>query len=131
MSEMVVKNNANRPEQAQPAPQRRLTFTPAVDILELPDELVLFVDLPGVKADAVDVGFERGELTVKARREATAKSGRGLAEEFQAGDFTRGFLISQDVAADRISAELKNGVLKVHLPKAATAMPRRISVQTN
>jgi HSP20 family molecular chaperone IbpA len=124
MSEVTAKNHG-----APVTAQRRLAFTPAVDILELPDELVLQVDLPGVKADAVDVHFERGELTVKARREAAARKGRGLVEEFLPGEFTRGFLISQDVAADKISAELKNGVLQVHLPKAETAMPRRISVK--
>lgn len=123
MSETMVKGNV------APTVQRRVTFTPAVDILELPDELVLFVDLPGVKADSVDVHFERGELTVKARREATPKAGRGLVEEFLPGEFSRGFLISQDVAADRISAEVKDGVLKVHLPKAQAALPRRISVK--
>lgn len=123
MTELMTKNNGT------PAAQRRVTFTPAVDILELPNELVLQVDLPGVKPESVDVHFERGELTVKARREATPKSGRGLVEEFLPGEFTRGFLISQDVAADRISAELKNGVLKIHLPKAEAAMPRRISVK--
>jgi HSP20 family protein len=123
MSELVTKNNGTQ------AAQRRVMFTPAVDILELPNELVLQVDLPGVKSESVDVHFERGELTVKARREATPKGGRGLVEEFLPGEYTRGFLISQDVAADRISAELKNGVLKIHLPKAEAAMPRRISVK--
>ncbi len=123
MSELVTKTNGN------PVVQRRVTYTPSVDILELPDELVLLVDLPGVKAENVDVHFERGELTVKARREATPKSGRALVEEFLPGEFSRGFLISQDVAADQITAEVKDGVLKVHLPKSQAALPRRIAVK--
>lgn len=130
MSDSVMKVN-NSVQQRESIPQRRLTITPPVDILELPEELVLMVDLPGVKADDVDVHFERGELTVKAKREATPRSGRGLVEEFLPGDFSRGFLISQDIAADRIAAELKNGVLVVHLPKAETAMPRKIAVKGN
>src|SRR5947207_2314916 len=125
MSKQVVGPNGPAAEkqvekqQARPAAagqQRRATFTPPVDILELPEELVLLVDLPGVKPDAVDIDFERGELTVKARRQTPARPGRAWVEEFEAGDFYRGFLISQEVAPDRITAELKDGVLKVHLP---------------
>jgi HSP20 family protein len=137
MNETLAKKNDGEVEQhkgrqaPQAQPQRRLTFTPQVDILELPEELVIQVDLPGVKADAVTINFERGELTVKASREATPRSGRSWVEEFAAGDFLRAFLISQEVAADKISAELKNGVLSVHLPKATAALPRRIAVKGN
>ena len=127
MNETKMKKNG--PAAVAERKERRMTFTPHVDILELPEELVLYVDLPGVKADSVDVDFERGELTVKARREETPKAGRGLVEEFLPGDFSRGFLISQDIAADRITADLKNGVLTVRLPKAQAAVPRRISVK--
>lgn len=120
------KNGASQPH---PVVQRRPVFSPQVDILEMPNELVLFVDLPGVKADQVDIHFERGELTVKAQRETPTLPGRGLVEEFLPGDYQRGFLISQDIAADKICAELKNGVLTIHLPKIVEAQPRRISVK--
>lgn len=130
MSDTLVKRNGNGGEVSRPVPQRRVTFTPPVDILELPEELVLQVDLPGVKADSVDIHFERGELTVRATRETTPHAGRAWVEEFESGEFYRGFLISQEVAADRITAELKEGVLTVHLPKAAAALPRRIAVKS-
>ena len=116
------------PAERKPA-SGAVVFTPAVDILELPEELVLLVDLPGVKPDGVTVDFERGELTVRARREPLARQGRGLVQEFEAGDYYRAFLISQEVAVDKIVAELKDGVLTVHLPKAAAALPRRIAVK--
>ena len=128
MSADTLTRRQNPPAERKPAP-RAAVFTPSVDILELPEELVLLVDLPGVKPDGVTVDFERGELTVRARREPVARSGRGLVEEFQAGDYYRAFLISQEVAVDRIAAELKDGVLTVHLPKAAAALPRRIAVK--
>lgn len=117
-------------EQPRPVP-RKVKYTPQVDILEQADELVLFVDLPGVKANDVSVDFDRGELTVQGRRETMPRSGRGLLQEFDPGDYYRAFLISQDVAPDKITAELKNGVLVVHLPKAQEALPRRITVQEN
>ena len=132
MSDTLVKRDggAVQKQQGKPAAQQpRPTFTPPVDILELPEELVLLVELPGVKPGAVDINFERGELTVKARREPAPKQGRAWVQEFESGDFYRGFLISQEVAADKITAELKDGVLTVHLPKAAAALPRRISVK--
>jgi HSP20 family molecular chaperone IbpA len=131
MSDTVVKTNA--PEQKETnrplAVDRRVVYTPQVDIVEQPEGLVLFVDLPGVKADSVSVDFERGELTVKARREAVKRSGGSLVEEFEPGDFYRAFLISQDIAADQITAELKNGVLTVRCPRSPAAQPRRIAVK--
>jgi HSP20 family protein len=107
---------------------RRVTFTPRADILETSDELLLMLDLPGVRTDGVDVRFERGELTVHGRCEPSQPSGQCLATEFEVGDFYRAFLIGQEVAADKISAELKDGVLTVHLPRSEQAKARRISV---
>jgi HSP20 family protein len=133
MSDTTVKTgNVGEKEQVQGKPgplPRRLTFTPQVDILELPSELVLQVDMPGARSEDVEVHFERGELTVHGKRQALPRSGRCLVEEFEVGDFYRAFLISQDIAADKINAELKNGVLTVHLPRAEAAQPRRISVK--
>lgn len=115
---------------ARPMPKNEAAFTPSVDILEKPDELVLSLDLPGVKADDVDIHFERGELTVKATRKAREPKGRPLLTEFgAAGTFYRAFLISQEVAADKISADLKDGVLTVRLPRAEAAQPRKISLK--
>jgi HSP20 family protein len=107
-----------------------VVFTPRVDILETPEELLLVLDMPGVRPENVDLRFERGELTVHGKvGTLEPKSGRCLVAEYDTGDYHRAFLISQDVAADRITAELKNGVLKVHLPRAAAAQPRKIAVQ--
>jgi HSP20 family molecular chaperone IbpA len=126
MSNSAVKT---KNETARPAVGRRVTYTPQVDILELPEGLVLYVDLPGVKSDGVEVHFERGELVVRARRDSVRRPGDCLVEGFEEGDFYRAFLISQDIAADQITAELKNGVLTVRLPRSAAAQPRRINVK--
>jgi HSP20 family molecular chaperone IbpA len=132
MSDTAVKstNPIHQGETQRPTPVgRRVIYTPQVDILEQPEGLVLYLDLPGVRADSIEVNFERGELTVKARREATRHAGANLVEEFEAGDFYRAFLISQDIAADQITADLKNGVLTVRCPRSQAAQPRRISVK--
>jgi HSP20 family molecular chaperone IbpA len=100
-----------------------------VDIVEFPDKLVLTLDMPGVRSQDVEINFERGELTVFGKRQPSEHKGQWLVEEIEAGDFYRAFLISQDVAADKISAELKSGVLTIHLPRVEAAQPRKITVK--
>jgi len=128
MSNVITKKNGTQVEKTAPF-ERRVTYTPAVDILELPEELVLTLDMPGVKPGDVEVHFERGELTVQGKRDRGEHKGQCLVEEVEAGDYWRAFLISHDVAGDKISADLKNGVLTVHLPRAEAAKPRRIAVK--
>jgi HSP20 family protein len=129
MSETVTKKNTSgQVEKAAPV-QRRVRFTPQVDILELPEELVLKLDMPGLKPTDLEINFERGELTVHGKRQPVERKGQWLVEEVEFGDYYRAFLISQDVAADKISAEMKNGVLTIRLPHAEEAKPRRIAVK--
>src|SRR4051812_35042696 len=107
---------------------RGVTYTPRVDILETEEELLLFADLPGVKEGDVDIRFESGELTLHARR-APAKTAGAVLWENEVGDFFRAFRISEQVDAGKIWAELKNGVLTLHLPKVEAAKPRKITVR--
>lgn len=107
----------------------RVRYTPRVDIQERGDELVIFLDMPGVKPEDVEVNFERGELTVRAVRNLGLGEVRSLVEEFGSGEYYRAFLLSQDVAGDKIVAELKHGVLTVHLPRAEEAKPRKVAVK--
>jgi len=125
---VATKKNGSQSEKVAPV-ERRVTYTPAVDILEQPEGLVLTLDMPGVKPGDVEVNFERGELTVQGKRERLPRKGECLVEEVEVGDYYRAFLISQDVAGDKISAELKNGVLTIHLPHAEAALPRKITVK--
>ena len=100
-----------------------------MDILETEDELLLFADLPGVKEDDVDIRFENGELTLHARR-APANVGQGQwLWENETGDYFRAFRISEEVDSSKIWAELKNGVLTLHLPKVEAVKPRKITVR--
>jgi HSP20 family protein len=108
---------------------RGLTYTPRVDILETEEELLLFADMPGVKEGEVDIRFESGELTLHARRPKPPVPAEAWLWESQAGDFFRSFRITEQVSADKIWAELKNGVLTLHWPTAETAKPRKIAVK--
>jgi HSP20 family protein len=107
---------------------RGVTYTPRVDILETEEELLLYADLPGVKQGDVDIRFESGELTLHARR-APSKMTGAVAWENPVGDFFRAFRISEQIDAGKIWAELKNGVLTLHLPKLEAAKPRKIAVR--
>lgn len=106
-----------------------LVFKPRVDIREVEDRLLLHVDMPGVKPEDADVRFENGELQIRGKvRRAAPGQRRWLLNEYGVGDFYRVFSVTDDVDAEKISAELKHGVLTVHLPKAEAIKPRRIAV---
>ncbi len=107
----------------------RVRYTPRVDIQERAGELVLSLDVPGVKAEDVEIDFERGELTVRAARRVPASAGKSLVEEFGEGEYHRAFLLDQDIAGDKIVAELKLGVLTVRLPRAEASLPRKVAVK--
>jgi len=128
MSDTAVKTTASEMSPAEVT--RGLVFTPRVDILETEHELVLLADMPGVKQDAVDVRFEKDELTIHGRRACDAAQGFHLRES-EPGDFFRSFRISERLDSEKIWAELKNGVLTLHLPKQEAAKPRKITVKGN
>lgn len=109
------------------------TFITPVDIVELDNELLLLADLPGTTADAIDIDYQRGTLTLSARVEPR-ESGDGakpILREYGVGDFQRTFKIGEGIDAERIRAEFNNGVLTLHLPKTDKVRPRRIAVSAN
>jgi HSP20 family protein len=106
------------------------TYIPAVDIVEAEDELLLIADVPGANPDAIDIDFDRGQLTINARVEARQGTDtEWVHREFGIGDFVRTFQVGETIDAERIAAECNNGVLTLHLPKAAAARTRKIAVQ--
>jgi HSP20 family protein len=110
----TTENHLAKPT-AQP---QGVTVAPPADVLETDDGFRLLLDLPGVQPGDVDVRFEDGELTVNARRQ-----GR------HGGSYARTFRVSERIAADKITADLKQGVLTLALPKVEAVRPRRIAVQ--
>jgi HSP20 family protein len=117
-----------RTEKGKADHTRGVVFEPRVDIAEVEDQLLLYVDLPGVKPEDVDVRFENRELQIRGKVTPPASKPRYLLNEYGVGDFYRAFSITDDVDAQKISADLKDGVLTVHLPKSAALRQRRITV---
>ena len=126
MAEQVMKD---REFPATENGEAAVVARPRVDILETEHALVLLADLPGVKPSDVDVRFENGELTIHGRRVPSHAGKRRPLWEYEPAHYHRAFRLTEDVAADQIEAELKNGVLTVRLPKAEAAKPRRIAVR--
>ena len=106
-------------------------WNPAVDIQETDNEFVLKADLPDVKKDDVKVELVNGVLTVEGERkqEKEEKGKRFHRVERAYGKFVRHFTLPTDVDAANVKAEFKDGVLTVHLPKAATVKPKAIEVK--
>jgi HSP20 family molecular chaperone IbpA len=106
-------------------------YRPSVDIVELEGELMIVADVPGAKSEAIEIDFEEGVLTIQGRVEPRYGEGRRfLVREYGIGDFHRTFRVSEKVNAAGITAECADGVLRVHLPKAESAKPRKIEVKS-
>ncbi|MEZ6065903.1 MAG: Hsp20/alpha crystallin family protein [Planctomycetaceae bacterium] len=103
---------------------------PPVNIYDLESEYLLTAELPGTKADDFELTVTRGTLTLRGRR--TAED--GIAEESYRrserprGEWERKFTLPERVLEEQIHAELKHGILALHLPKAQASQPRQISV---
>jgi HSP20 family molecular chaperone IbpA len=107
----------------------RPTFRPRCDILETEEGLTILADMPGAKAETLEVHVEKRELSIRAEVEEAAPEGMSLAiREYQAGDWERRFAVSREFDLERVSASLTDGVLKLTLPKAREAEARRIDV---
>ena len=106
-----------------------MTVTPRVDVVETEHEVLVLADMPGVKPGEVDVRFEKGELTIHGRRAQAHTEKESQLREYEATNYFRAFGVAETIAADKISAEVKNGVLTIHLPRAEAALPRKITVK--
>lgn len=109
--------------------QATRTVTPPVDIYENADELLLVTDMPGVSQDGITVNLEKRELTIEGKRTKAEGEGRPLAVESEELSYRRSFILPQGIDAEKVSAELRNGVLRVRIPKAPAVKPRQIQVK--
>ena len=100
---------------------------PPVDIYETGEGLTVVADLPGVEKDAVELRVDNGVLSIEGQTR-TAGPGEPVRSEFQLLSFFREFILPEEVDPEKIDADLRHGVLTVHLPKAERAMPKRIEV---
>jgi HSP20 family protein len=118
------------PTQSAPTDLEPAGWSPAVDLFETPEEIVLLAELPGVEPSSIDLSLTGNVLSlrgVKAADEASESHSR--ARERQFGSFHRQFVLSNEVNFDAAQADSRNGVLRVRLPKQEAAKPRSIPIQ--
>ncbi|TNF22279.1 MAG: Hsp20/alpha crystallin family protein [Deltaproteobacteria bacterium] len=109
----------------------RPIMTPAVDVYENQDELLIVADLPGVTSDSLSIDLEDDRLTIYGRRKALCSEDTPvLMGGGRAFDFRRVFTVPEAVDAEKITASLEAGVLQLHLPRHERTKPRRISIRT-
>ena len=102
---------------------------PAANVWEQDVVLLVEMELPGIKSDQVDVSVSGGELTVKINRPEVVQEGVTYhRRERPVGSLARVLRLPIEVDADRVEAELRDGVLLITLPKAESAKPRKITV---
>jgi HSP20 family protein len=105
-------------------------FTPLSDIYELDDQIVIVADVPGVDEKSIDVTLEKNVLTINALVDPIVPQGYSLSlAEYQVGDYQRSFRLSDEIDREHIQASVKDGVLRLYLPKAKEALMRKISVK--
>ena len=103
------------------------TVTPRVDIYETETSVVLLADMPGVGANDLDVVAERDTLTVRGR---VPRAGSAPEyQEFELADYMRAFTVTEDLDLGNVTATLRDGVLRVEIPRSAKVQPKKIPVR--
>jgi HSP20 family protein len=106
-------------------------YIPAVDIYETERELTLLADMPGVPLEKIDIDLNDDQLTIRGTVAIEEEKGTVLLREYPMGDYYRQFTVSSAIDRSKIEASMKDGVLKVTLPKAEIAKPRKIAVKSS
>lgn len=108
-----------------------LDWRPVANISETPKEYLIRAELPEVRKDDIEVKVHEGVMTIKGERrmEQSAEDETQHRVESFYGSFSRSFSLPQDVDADAISAESRDGVLTVHLPKVEVEEPKAIEIE--
>ena len=128
---MSNETNLVRREESSPEQVKETPFAISrVDIYENDDELLMFADVPGVGQKDLSIHFDKNELTLEGHRSGDME-GNPLRAEYRYYDYRRTFVIPQGIDAENIHAELRDGVVKVHLPKSEALKPRQIQIKAS
>lgn len=120
-------------ELASPAEQTRpgLVFTPDVDIFETDKDITLLADMPGVKAENLAIDLRENTLTLTGDIEPfEGPDEEDILVEYEVGKYYRQFTLSEMIDQNRIDANLRDGVLRLTMPKVEKATPRKIEVRS-
>jgi HSP20 family protein len=125
----IHKKEAEAPAAGERMRATRI-YSPQVDIIERQEEIVIIADMPGADEKSVDITLEKNVLTIYGKVDPFIPKGHSLSlSEYGIGDYQRVFTLSDEVDRDKIKATVKNGVLKLVMPKAESAKTRKIPIQ--
>lgn len=125
-----MNNPSVQTRNQQPAKQQQQHVVPPVDVFENENAITLLADLPGVPREGLHVRVDGDSLTLEATATPSGPDNMELVYgEAQVAAYRRQFTLSRELDASRIEAQLRDGVLRLTIPKAEEAKPRRIEVQ--
>jgi len=110
--------------------EQPLTYQPNVDICDLGAEVLFVADIPGTRADGIDVTFVEGVLSMHAAVPPRDLPGRVVRHGYGIGDYRRSFRLGDGFDAAQISADYSKGVLTVRVPRLAAVRPRKVEVKS-
>jgi HSP20 family protein len=118
-----------RPAHDNEARTTQVAWTPAIDVVEDKDKIVLTADLPGLQQKDVDIQIEKDVLRLRGERKLERKEqGHPYRYERVSGGFVRSFTLPPTIDPEQVAAQLKDGVLTLTLPKKPEAQPKKIAV---
>lgn len=125
----AVKEEVELTEGAERTRPNRV-FVPRASIYEVDDEITILVDMPGVKAENIDITMEKNELKINGMVSFDTPEGYSLVyREYSIGDYERSFVLPRDIDREKVKATVKDGVLKLTLVRAEAYKARKINVQ--
>ena len=126
---MDIQNQEAVPVEETERTHSRRCFVPRSDIFETEDEIIVLADIPGASDKSIDITLEKNVVSISAYIDPTPAGGYELAyAEYEEGDYQRGFRLPDEIDRDKIEATVKDGVLRLRLPKSVAAKGRRITV---
>ena len=106
-------------------------YSPMVDVVERPDELVVIADIPGIQQKDLEITLASNVLTIKGDRKAPEDAEKVYRKETWEGGFQRTIALPGTVDPDRVNAVLKDGVLEIHVTKREEAKARKIAIKAS
>lgn len=120
-----TEGEAVLPEALEPGP----LFSPQVDIVERSDSVVVLADLPGISREEVEIVLEKGVLSITTRAKPPEDQDTDYhRKEYDTGNYHRCFSVGEGLEADGVEATMKDGVLRLVIPKSPRYQPRRIEI---
>ncbi|MCJ7622029.1 MAG: Hsp20/alpha crystallin family protein [Anaerolineaceae bacterium] len=117
-------------DEAQERTRECQCYAPRADIFETETNFIILTDMPGVDEDSVDITLEKNTLSIRGYVDLESPQDHTLSyAEYGIGDYERNFVLSNEIDRDKIEATVKNGVLRLFLPKLAGDLSRKIEVK--